>query len=56
MYGSDQAASVGPAGLRMLVWAVHKIEKAMGNGGLVILGEIPMIKKLRSYISNWVSK
>ena len=28
------------------------IEKAMGNGELVILGEIPMLKKLRSYISN----
>ncbi len=32
--------------------AVRKIEKAMGNGELVILGEIPMLKKLRSYISN----
>jgi len=51
MYGSDQAASVEPAGLRMLVGAVRKIEKAMGNGELVILeNEIPMIKKLRAHI------
>lgn len=34
MYGSDQAASVEPAGFRQLVGAVRKIEKAMGNGAL----------------------
>uniref|UniRef100_I2Q7K8 Sialic acid synthase n=1 Tax=Desulfovibrio sp. U5L TaxID=596152 RepID=I2Q7K8_9BACT len=34
MYGSDQAASLEPAGLSMLVGAVRKIEKAMGDGGL----------------------
>ena len=53
MYGSDQASSVEPNGLRILVGAVHKIEKAMGNGELVMLeGEISMIKKLRSHIPN----
>jgi len=32
MYGSDQSASIEPAGLRQLVGAVRKIEKAMGDG------------------------
>jgi N-acetylneuraminate synthase len=32
MYGSDQAASVEPAGFRQLIGAVRKIEKAMGDG------------------------
>jgi N-acetylneuraminate synthase len=32
MYGSDQSASIEPSGLRNLVGAVRKIEKAMGNG------------------------
>src|SRR4030067_3188747 len=34
MYGSDQSASVEPAGFRQLVGAVRKIEKAMGNGAM----------------------
>jgi len=51
MYGSDQAASVEPAGLRSLVGAVKKIEKAMGNGVKgVIKKEIPIAKKLRAHI------
>jgi N-acetylneuraminate synthase len=50
MYGSDQAASVEPAGLRMLVGAVRKIEKAMGNGNIgIIEKEIPISKKLRAH-------
>jgi N-acetylneuraminate synthase len=50
MYGSDQAASVEPAGLRMLVGAVRKIEKAMGSGVIGINAkEIPMSKKLRAH-------
>ena len=32
MYGSDQAASVSPAGLRNLVGSVRKIHEAMGDG------------------------
>ena len=32
MYGSDQAASVEPAGFRTLVGAVRKIKNAMGDG------------------------
>lgn len=51
MYGSDQASSVEPAGLRQLVGAVRKIEKAMGNGRIgYIEKEIPIAKKLRAHI------
>jgi len=51
MYGSDQAASVEPAGFRQLVGAVRKIEKAMGNGNIAInQKEIPIAKKLRAHI------
>jgi len=51
MYGSDQAASVQPAGFRQLVGAVRKIEKAMGNGKIALnIKEVPIAKKLRSHI------
>lgn len=51
MYGSDQASSVEPAGLRMLVGSVRKIEKAMGTGNLGMNEkEIPIARKLREHI------
>jgi N-acetylneuraminate synthase len=51
MYGSDQAASIEPAGLRMLVGAVRKIEKAMGDGVVRILPEETSIaRKLRAHL------
>jgi len=51
MYGSDQAASIEPAGFRQLVGAVRKIDKAMGNGIIKILdAEVPIAKKLRGHI------
>lgn len=51
MYGSDQAASVEPAGFRNLVGAIRKIEKAMGDGvKRMNEKEIPISKKLRSHI------
>ena len=51
MYGSDQAASVEPNGLRQLIGAVRKIEKAMGNGNIAMNPkEIPIAKKLRAHI------
>jgi len=51
MYGSDQAASIEPAGLRALVGAVRKIEIAMGDGiKRVIKDELPIAKKLREHI------
>jgi N-acetylneuraminate synthase len=51
MYGSDQAASLEPAGLRQLVGGLRKIETAMGDGVKRVLDEeIPIAKKLRAHI------
>jgi len=51
MYGSDQAASVEPAGFISLVGAVRKIEKAMGDGKIgFIEKEVPIAVKLRAHI------
>ncbi len=51
MYGSDQAASVEPAGLRQLVGAVRKIELAMGDGKKRTLeAEQDIAKKLREHL------
>lgn len=52
MYGSDQAASVEPMGLRMLIGAVRKIEWALGDGKIVVQPkEVPIAKKLRAHIT-----
>ena len=52
MYGSDQSASVEPNGMRMLVGAVRKIEKALGDGKKrIIEAEIPIAKKLREHLN-----
>ena len=51
MYGSDQSASVEPAGLRQLVGAVRKIEIAMGDGiKRKIDAETPVAENLRQHI------
>ena len=51
MYGSDQAASIEPNGLRNLVDSVRKIQKALGNGKKVFLPEEKIIaKKLRAHL------
>jgi N-acetylneuraminate synthase len=51
MYGSDQSASVEPAGFMQLVGAVRKIEKAMGDGEMSVNEkEISIAKKLRAHI------
>lgn len=51
MYGSDQSASVEPAGYRMLVGAVRKIEKAMGDGALEMNPkEASVAAKLRAHL------
>ena len=51
MYGSDQAASIEPNGLKSLVQQVRKVEKAMGNGKKVFLDSEKLIaKKLRAHI------
>lgn len=51
MYGSDQSASVEPAGFKMLVGAIRKIEKAMGDGALEMNPkEASVAQKLRGHI------
>jgi len=51
MYGSDQASSVEPAGFRMLVGAIRKIEEAMGDGNFGYLEkELPIAENLRQHL------
>jgi len=48
MWGSDQAASVEPQGLRRLVADIRTWESAKGDGNIKIYdSEIPIMKKLR---------
>jgi len=51
MYGSDQAASVEPNGLRTLIGSIRKIEKAFGDGVKRFLPEEQVVaKKLRVHL------
>lgn len=51
MYGSDQSASVEPAGFKQLVGAVRKIEIAMGDGVKRIYeAEKPIANNLRQHL------
>jgi N-acetylneuraminate synthase len=52
MYGSDQAASVEPAGFRMLVGSVRKIDKALQGDGIkrILPVEQVVADKLRAHI------
>jgi N-acetylneuraminate synthase len=51
MYGSDQSASVEPAGFRQLVGAVRKVKKAMGDGvKRVYEAEAPIAENLRQHL------
>ena len=51
MYGSDQAASIEPAGFRQLVGGVRKIDVGMGDGGIEMNPkEKPVADKLRAHI------
>ena len=53
MYGSDQSASIEPGGLRQLVGAARKIEKALGDGEKRILDEEkPIAAKLRAHLEH----
>jgi N-acetylneuraminate synthase len=53
MYGSDQSASVEPAGVKHLVGSVRKIEQAMGDGvKRIIEAEAPIAQNLRQHL-NW---
>lgn len=48
MWGSDQAASLGPSGLIKMVNEIRLVETSMGDGvKRVIEREVPIIKKLR---------
>ena len=51
MYGSDQSASVEPAGFKQLIGAVRKIELAMGDGiKKIIEAEAPIAANLRQHL------
>jgi len=51
MYGSDQAASIEPNGLRSLIQQVKKVEVAIGSGEKTFLKEEEEIaQKLRAHI------
>ena len=51
MYGSDQAASLEPAGLKQLIGGIRKIEKALGDGvKRIIEAEKPIALKLREHL------
>ncbi len=54
MYGSDQAASIEPDGLRILIQVIRKIEKALGEEkiGYITEDELGVAKKLRAHIKN----
>ena len=52
MYGSDQSASIEPAGFQQLVGGIRKIEVAMGDGiKRLIKDEVPIAEKLRGHIN-----
>ena len=56
MYGSDQSASVEPAGFKQLIGAVRKIELAMGDGvKKTIEAEAPIAANLRQHL-DWQKK
>ena len=51
MYGSDQAASLAPPGIKKIVPEIRKIEKALGDGVKRVLeDEIIIAKKLRAHL------
>jgi len=48
MWGTDQAASLGPSGLERLIRDIRIVESAMGDGIKRLLeSEVPVMKKLR---------
>ena len=50
VYGSDQAASLEPIGLRRVVRDIRRIDAILGDGIKKIWpSEIPVMKKLRAY-------
>ena len=56
MYGSDQSASVEPAGFKQLIGAIRKIELAMGDGiKKTIEAEMTIAANLRQHL-DWQQK
>lgn len=52
MYGSDQAASLAPPGLKKIIPEIRRIEQALGDGIKKILeDEILIAKKLRGHLN-----
>jgi len=53
MYGSDQAASLEPNGVKFLSESLEKMQLALGNPsmGKIIDEELPIAKKLRAHIN-----
>ncbi|HEY4480987.1 MAG: N-acetylneuraminate synthase [Parcubacteria group bacterium GW2011_GWC1_43_61] len=48
MWGSNQAASLGPEGLKLMVGNIRRLELALGDGVKRVLeSEVPLIMKLR---------
>ena len=48
MWGSDQAASLGPSGMQHMARDIRLVEASLGNGVKTLLDrEIPIMKKLR---------
>lgn len=57
MWGSDQAASVEPQGLRRLINDIKTWEKAKGDGEIKVYeSEMPIIKKLRRIVGSTSNK
>ena len=52
MYGSDQAASLEPNGLKFLTEGIEKIINSIGKPSLgnILESEIPIAEKLRAHI------
>jgi len=48
MWGSDQAASLEPAGFKLMITGIRRLEKALGDGVKRVLdSERPILQKLR---------
>ena len=53
MYGSDQAASLSPPGLKKIIPEINKIQKALGDGVKKFLDEEkPIAEKLRKHLKS----
>ena len=54
MYGSDQAASLEPKGMKNLTESIDKMHVALGSEmlGNILEEEIPIANKLRAHIKS----